>query len=149
MTATAAARIRDRAPRDERQFVTRLVAGALSTSARVAVIHLADEQGPAGTLRDAAFEVRRIRATTRRPLRQAILLAALGATGAARQLPTLAGRDLLALEGRGCDLLPAIAQSKPDVVVIGGLQQNRPVWPLPLAERPRTAVWPLMGSSLF
>jgi hypothetical protein len=132
---------------DERQFVTRLMAGALTKRARVTVIHLADEHGPSGRGRDGVFEVRRVRATAGRPLRQAVLLASLSSGGAAGRLPRLAGPDLLALEGGGSEqIASAISDAEPDVLVIAGLQPSWPrAWPVMLARRPRTVIWPLIG----
>ena len=132
---------------DERQFVTRLVAGALLKCARVTVIHLTNEHCRSRTDRDGGFEVRRLAATAPRPLSQAVLLASLRSGSAAARLPALAGPDLLSLEGgESGEILSALRESEPDVVVICGTQ---PGWPhtLPrlLARRPRTAIWPMVG----
>jgi hypothetical protein len=131
---------------DERQFVTRLLAGALTRRARVSVIHLAGESASRATYRDGAFEVRRLPATTSRPLRQAALLASLS-PGAGGQLPRLAGRDLLALEGGATEeILPAIDELAPDVLLVCGPQPGWPdAWPGARANRPRTVIWPLIA----
>lgn len=132
---------------DERQFVTRLLAGALIKCARVTVIHLTDEGGRFRTDRDGGFEVRRLAATAPRPLSQAVLLASLRSGGAAARLPALAGPDLLSLEGGGSgEIFSALRESEPDVVVICGMQAGSPhASPELLAARPRVAIWPLIG----
>lgn len=130
---------------DERALVTRLVAGALSTRARVTVIHLAGGSNTAARHRDGAFEIRRLVAAPARPLMQSFVLAALGAGAPAQRLPELAGPDLFAAEGgRSDELAGAIVDSRPDCVVIGGIA-NPGEWPAGPGSRPRTTIWPLLG----
>ena len=131
----------------ERPFITRLVAGALTRRASVTVIHLADEDAPSGGRRDGAFEMRRLQAVAGRPLTQAVLLASRSAGGVAGLPPGLSGPDLVALDGgRSAEIVSAIGESEPDVLVVGGLEACWPqTWPGMLARRPRTAIWPLLG----
>ena len=131
---------------DERQFVTRLVAGALIKRAQVRVIHLAAADGGSRTERDGGFEVRRLSGSAPRPVSQGVLLSSLRAGGAAERLPRLAGRDLLSLEGGGSgEIISALGESEPDVVVICGVQPGWPhAWPRLLPKRPRTVIWPMV-----
>jgi glycosyltransferase involved in cell wall biosynthesis len=76
-----------------------------------------------------------------------MLLASLRSGGSAARPPAFAGPDLLSLEGGGSgEIVSALRESEPDVVVICGVQ---PGWPhaLPklLARRPRVAIWPMIG----
>jgi hypothetical protein len=132
---------------DERQWATRLVAGALTKRSVVSVIHVTADPGPFPVRRDGAFVVRRLAGTAANPMRQLVLLAALGSEQGPRRLPPIAGPELHSLDGGWTsEIAAAIGETKPDAIVVAGLQQ---AWPssvlLGLSPRPRIAVLPLTG----
>lgn len=132
---------------DERQWATRLVAGALAERAVVTVIHLTPSPGAYPVQRDGAFTIRRVAGTESNSMRQLLLLAALGSNQGPHVLPEIAGAELHTLDGGWTtEIAAAIAETKPDAIVVGGLQQG---WPsavlLGLSPRPRIAVLPLTG----
>jgi hypothetical protein len=127
--------------------LTRLVAGALSERAIVSVIHLTPSPGAFPVRRDGAFTVRRLAGTASSPMRQLLLLAALGSDAGPQTLPEIAGAELHTLDGGWTtEIAAAIEETRPDAIVIGGVQQG---WPpavlLGLSPRPRIAILPLTG----
>jgi hypothetical protein len=115
---------------DERRYAVRTLAGGLSRRARVSVVHVTPnmEDGPI-RVKDGAFDVHRVRAEGPRTLRQALVTTALGGADPARPLPAVAGRGLLELEGGWSEQVAEVVESlRPDVVLLGGIQQ---AWPAP------------------
>jgi hypothetical protein len=132
---------------DERQWATRLVAGALAARSIVSVIHVTPDPGPFPVRRDGAFTVRRLAGTPANPMRQLLLLTALRSDSEPQSLPPIAGSELHSLDGGWTsEIAAAIAETRPDAIVVAGLQQ---AWPsavlLDLSPRPRIAVLPLTG----
>jgi hypothetical protein len=136
----------------EAALVTRLVAGALARSCDVHVVHLTPSAAAAGdgrarrSVRDGAFSVTHVDAAPAASLRQALLLGALLRAGPAGALPEVAGEHLLALETSPSDgLVDAVADSRPDVVVVAGTHRIDPEALPALRPRPRLVVMPLLG----
>ncbi|HEV2360605.1 MAG TPA: hypothetical protein VGS21_02775, partial [Acidimicrobiales bacterium] len=133
---------------DERYLVTRLVAGALLARAEVSILHLTPVPGPFPVLRDGAFEVRQVLANSPSPMRQALMLAAIDPSRDLTTLPDEAAREIFALEGGQTaeEIGGLLAATKPDAVVVAGLQQAWLASALRgLRPEPRVTVLPMTG----
>lgn len=118
----------------------------MSTAAEVTILHLTNGEAR-GPGRDGAFRVVRVAASAPSPIEEAILLAALHSSTGTGRLPSVAGRQIHALEGGFAgDICGQIAACDPDVLVIAGLNQ---AWPPDMIDalprRPRVATMPLTG----
>lgn len=137
-------------PHSESADVLRLLAGALTGSAKVDVVALGTrggvQSGAARTRRDSVFDVHHLPGTRADPVRAALVRAAL-VRGPAQDLPEIAGPRLAGLGGGRSDALAGLVGSmSPDAVVLAGPD----VWWVPeslrsLPGRMRLVALPLLG----
>jgi len=110
---------------DDRSFVLRLVAGALSRHANTTILCLSDPSRAPRGYRDGALRIETVPASTPLGLAADTLRSAVGRGADFEVLPDSLGGVLRGLDGgRSKAVLKRLVELEPDVVVLGGLAQG-------------------------
>jgi len=108
---------------DEATEATRLLAGAIASSADIDVVHLVSPPAPAETVRDSVFTLHRVPVHGSRHLRSGLVRAALATHDRGRRVPGVAADMLSALAGNAPDVPALLEQIAPDAIVLAGHNQ--------------------------
>lgn len=132
---------------DDRSFVLRLVAGALSRHANTTILCLSDPGLAPRSYRDGALRIETVPASAPLGLAADTLLAAVGRGRDLDVLPDTLGGVLRSLDGgRSKAVCRRLVELQPDVVVLGGLAQGWADAPQLLRRvAPRIVSLPLCG----
>jgi hypothetical protein len=107
---------------DEETFATRSIAGALSRVANVEIVHMAAPPTENTVYEDSVFRVHRVALRGARPLRAALLRAALGTFDRTR-LPGPTAEIIASYAGSAPEVETVLADLAPDAIILAGAHQ--------------------------
>ena len=131
---------------EESTVVTRLLAGALARNAAVHVLHFVSPTEVREPVADSVFLVHSLTLQGARPLRAAVMRAALGHDNSGRAVPEAVARELALLEGHAQGVAQRLSEIAPRAIVLAGQHQPFSLEALGRrgsAERPRVVFLPL------
>ncbi len=108
---------------EESTVVTRLVAGALARNATVNILHFVAPTEAGEPIADSVFLVHKLALQGARPLRAAMMRAALRQNDTIRPVPEALASELEALEGRAFGVPETLAKLSPKLIVLAGHHQ--------------------------